>query len=154
MVDELSQAPHERLVDGIALHMEAAGGVDRAAVPLGMLLAWLTNLNLLTPAFAQQHAAAIVRLKYRELKGSELLVSACGGELYWADLTSQGEAFLRDFYPTYLDQFVATFKGDPYGVEDSWDNYDQISRVLTAALMGPAKSAQKKSSKKKWWSFW
>ena len=134
--------------------MEAAGGVDRAAVPLGMLLAWLVNLDLLSPAFAQQHASAIVRLKYRELKGSELLVSACGGELYWSDLNDQGERFLRELYPAYLDQFVATFSTDPYSVEDSWDNYDRFSPVLTAALLGPSNSSKKNASKKRWWSFW
>lgn len=134
--------------------MAAAGSVDRAAVPLGLLLAWLVNLDLVSADFSERHGTAVLRLKYRELKGSELLVSACAGELCWIDLNERGKRFLREFYPTYLEVFGATLASDPFDVEDNWDNYDQISRVLTKALLAPGELRHSRRQGKPWWAFW
>lgn len=184
MTDNSLDAAKGDLVDEIGLHMAAAGGIDRAAVPLGLFVAWLVNLDLVSRDFVRQHESAILRLKYRELSGSELLVGACAGRLCWGDLNARGCAFVEAFYPSYPETFAATFEahidphvrsaanselqsdadieiGAAYLVADNWDNYDRISRVLTAQLMGGRPDEQqrrtgkpKSAPGKKWWSLW
>jgi len=153
-IDQTTAQIDAHLVDSLAAHMVEAGSVDRAAVPLGLLLAWLVNLDLVSADFSQRHGTAVLRLKYRELRGSELLVSACAGELFWNDLNERGKRFLREYYPTYLEVFKATLASDPFDVEDNWDNYEQISRVLTKALLDPNGSGGSRKSGRAWWAFW
>lgn len=164
MTDNSLEHSSAAVVDEIGLHMAAAGGIDRAAVPLGLFLAWLVNLDLVSRAFARQHETALLRVKYRELSGSEMLVSACAGRLYWEDLNERGRGFVETFYPNYWETFVSTFEtqgSDAYLIADNWENYDRISRVLTAQLMGAAEAQRqatagqgKRKHAKRWWSPW
>jgi hypothetical protein len=99
-----------------------------------------------------------MRLRYREIRGSELLVAGCGGDLLPEHLSSAGQAFTDSYYSRYLDDFARTFAGEVYGVEDSWPNYDEIARVLTREYMGPAATArggsQARGEDKRWWQVW
>ena len=121
--------------DDIDRHMEAAHKLDRAAIPLGMYVAWCANLQLLSREFTDAHAALVVRVRFREITGAELLVAGCAGSLDHWHLNEEGRRFTEAYLPHYLDDFRATFDGDPYAVNDDWDHYDQIARVLTRKLM-------------------
>jgi hypothetical protein len=144
--------------DTIDNHLAAAGSIERAAMPLGLYVAWCANLGLLSQTFADQHHALVMRVRYREVKGSELLVAVCGGELSPEHLNPAGRAFTESYYPRYLQDFRATFSGDIYQLEDNWHNYDEIAAVITRAYMGPASGrrsgASAGSEEKRWWQVW
>jgi len=144
--------------DSIDNHLADAGSIDRAALPLGMYVAWCANLGLLSQTFADQHHALVMRVRYREVKGSELLVAGCGGELGPEHLNPAGRAFTEDYYPRYLQDFRSTFSGDIYQLEDNWHHYDEIAAVITRAYMGPASgregSAHTERGEKRWWQVW
>ncbi|MEQ8857124.1 MAG: hypothetical protein RIC56_00620 [Pseudomonadales bacterium] len=121
--------------DDVGRHVAQAGGFDRAAVPLGMYLAWLANHQLLSAAFSERAATLITRLRFREITGSELLVAGCGGVLDAAHLSPEGEAFTTRYFPGFYAEFRREFGADPYAVEDDWDHYDRMARRLTGAFM-------------------
>ena len=138
--------------DDLDNHLPAAGSIDRAAVPLGMYLAWCANLGLLSTAFQQAHERLVLRLRYREITGSELLVAGCGGSLTSDVLSEAGCAFTRTYLSGFLADCRAVFGEDVYGVQDDWSQYDRIAPVLTKKYM--TGRADPVDSGKRWWQIW
>jgi hypothetical protein len=123
------------IFDDIGLHLEQARSFDRAVVPLGMYLAWCANHQLLSESLAERAADLVMRVRFREITGSELAVAGCAGVMAAEHLSGEGRAFTEHYYPGYLDEFRAEFGADPYAVRDDWDHYDRIAPKLTRALM-------------------
>lgn len=146
------------VIDSLDRHLDEAGSIERAAVPLGMYLAWCGNLHLLSPAFQEHHQDALTRLRYRDLSPAEFLTTTGDGSLVDTDLSKQGLDFTREYYAHYLDDFRSTFDGDVYAVQDDWVHYDRIAAVLTRRFMKtrghPGKSDERKRSRKRWWQVW
>ena len=123
------------IYDDLDNHIAVAGSIEKAAVPMGMYLAWCVNLQLVAERLHVENERALLRLRYREMRGSDLLVSACGGTLRSEDLNDAGRAFTDRYYASYLDEFRAVFGSIPYEVEDDWPHYDKIAPVLTERYM-------------------
>jgi hypothetical protein len=145
------------IYDDIGRHLDAARTFDRAAVPLGMYLAWCANLQLLSREFADTHAALVMRVRFREITGAELLVAGAAGRLDAAHLNEEGQRFTAAYLPQYLDDFRATFGVEPYDVKDDWDHYDRIAKLLTRKLMTTRQADAGQSSRilgttdQRWW---
>ena len=112
--------------------MEFAQADDfgQAAVPMGMLLAWCVNMQLISSQVLQEHEPLVLRLRYQEARGSELL-AACGGDLQRGLFNASGQQFLDGFYPQYLALFAEVFAAQPYAVRENWDNYQTLAQALT-----------------------
>jgi len=146
------------IYDDIGRHLEAAGSFDRAAVPLGMYVAWCTNLQLLSREFADAQATLVMRVRFREITGAELLVAGCAGVLEDWQLNDEGQRFTSAWLPRYLDDFRSVFGGSPYDVKDDWDHYDRIAPLLTRRLMDARQGASAStpasvlgSKDQRWW---
>jgi hypothetical protein len=130
--------------DCLDAHLPHAADIGRASVPMGLLLAWCANLHLLSDAVIQQHERLLLRVRFREATGSELLI-ACGGNLSRDLFSAQGQRFLDRYYVNYMAVFCDVFGKeaavDCYEVADNWANYDQLAVVLTRAYMGKPKPA-------------
>ncbi len=147
------------IYDSLAHHLPAAGSIDRAAVPLGMFVAFCANLGLVSASFAQRHETLLLRLRYREITGSELLTAGCGGELQRDMLSEAGQAFADRYLDRYMEDFRSVFGNDVYAVADSWQQYDRIAPVLMRELHGadPARKRRAGSTdsrEKRWWQIW
>jgi len=147
------------IYDDIGHHLAAAGTFDRAAVPLGMYFAWCANLQLLDAHFVDAHETLVIRVRYREVTGAELLVAGGAGRLDDSHLNEEGRDFTAAHYPDYMSEFRATFGGDPYAVRDDWAHYDQIAPVLTRKLMQERAAADTHAAhgtearhRRWWWS--
>ncbi len=138
------------LVDDIDAHLPAAGSIEKAAVPLGMFLAWCVNMRLTSAASAETEAL-VLRLRYREITGSELLIAGYSGRLDRADFNSAGLNFVDKRYSGYLSLFADVFDGVVYEVKDDWPHYDRLAKPLTQLLLGPLPAAQRR---RRWWKFW
>lgn len=141
-----------KIYDDLDRHLAAAGSMDRAAVPMGMYLAWCTNLQLVSRRLVEEAEQLLLRVRYREVTGSELLVAGCAGELHSRWLSEDGRRFTDAYYPQYLADFELVFGGDVYDVKDDWAHYDRIAVVLTKRYMHAA--AQRHGRGRKWWKFW
>ena len=122
---------HADNYDELDAHIAAAGDIARASVPMGMLLAWCTNMQLLAQSVVVEHEQLILRLRFHEVLGSELLI-ACGGDLRRELFNARGQKFLDGFYARYPDVFRNVFGDDFYGVTDSLDNYQMLAKALAA----------------------
>ncbi len=142
--------------DDIDHHISEAGSIERACVPMGMYLAWCANLHLISEQLQQSCETLLLRLRYREVTGSELLVAGCGGRLTSDCLNAQGRQFTDRYYAAFLDDFRAVFGEDIYGVADDWAHYDRLSRVLTRHYMAGAEKSRRRAGSRgsRWWKFW
>jgi hypothetical protein len=146
-----------KVYDDLDQHIAEAGSIERAAVPMGMYIAWCANLQLVSRQLVEEAEQLLLRVRYREVTGSELLVAGCAGELHSRWLSEEGRAFTDAYYPQYLADFGSVFGGDVYGVKDDWAHYDEIAAVLTRAYMHGAGRGRRHapgSPGRKWWKFW
>ncbi len=153
------------IIDELSTHLNAAGAPDRAAMHIGVFLAWCVNHDLVSEQLKRQHADLLLRVRVRELDGSELLVRIAGGQLKPDMLCSKGQKFAHNYYHEYLADYAQALGLDPecpYGVDDSWSAYDLVAPILTRrwrdTLSSPVKSSlvnlfskrRKQSAKRPW----
>jgi|TARA_B100000315_G_C14572893_1_gene586483 hypothetical protein len=135
--------------DSLDHHLKGAGSFERAAVPPGIYLAWCINMGLESRMLHERDQQAVLRVRYRELKGSEFLVSVCGGVLDASLLSDAGRRFTRTHYQAYLDALQALAPDEcVYDYDDDWALYERMASFLTRQYMGGG------SQKRRWWRFW
>lgn len=153
------------IIDELSAHLEAAGAPDRAAMHIGVFLAWCVNHDLVSEVAKRQHADLMLKVRVRELDGSDLLVRIAGGQLHRELLSQAGQKFANHYYQDYLHDYAQALGLDeksPYGVEDAWSAYDLVAPILTRrwrdAHTSPVKSSvvslfskRRKSSGKRPW---
>lgn len=143
------------VVDDLDRHLPEAGGIERAAVPLGMYLAWCGSLHLVSAAFQEAHERALLRLRYRELTPAEFFTATTHGRIETADLNEEGRRFTGAYYERYHDDFRATFGEDVYSVPDDWAHYERIAAVLTGRLMeARGENKPDNGARHRWWQLW
>ena len=130
------------LIDSIDNHLAEAAEIDKAAIPLGMFVAWCANLGLLSEAVMREHERMVLRVRMHDARGSELL-AALGGALEDEHLNARGREFALRYYPSFMDDFAAVFGGAVYEIKDDWDNYGKIAPILTAKLLGRARGRER-----------
>jgi hypothetical protein len=140
------------IYDDLDRHLPAAGAIERAVVPMGMYLAWCVNLQLTGSALEEEAGTLLLRVRYREQTGSELLLAACAGVLDGRWLNDAGRRFTDRYYGGYLDDFRSVFGPDVYGVEDDWDHYDRLAPLLTRRYLGEGGKTDRGA--RRWWKFW
>ncbi len=142
-------------IDDLSQHMAEAGSLDRAAVPLGLFLAWCGNLHLVSQSFQEAHEGPLLRLRYRELAPTEFLTTTTGGVLEAEHLSEEGRRFVASYYDRYLDDLRTVFGGDPYGVKGDWSAYERMAGVVTRRYMewknGRDVASSGSGSLKRWW---
>lgn len=139
------------IYDSIDPHVIAAGDMERACTPLGMLMAWCANLRLLSSAVEQEQEQLLLRVRVQEASGADLLV-ACGGELRRTDLNKRGQNFMDQYFPNFLSDYAQALGSDIYAAENSWSNYSELAVVLTRRLMTAEghRSASQQGEKNGW----
>jgi len=120
--------------DTLEQHLQRHADLAQAAVPMGMLLAWAANQHLLAAQVAQLHERLLLRIRFQEALGSELLV-ACGGDLHSDLFNLDGQAFLQDYYADYLGDYKELFGEEYYRIADDIDNYQRVAAMLTHRFM-------------------
>ena len=123
------------IYDSIDEHLKLAGEFDKAAIPMGMYLAWALNLGLLRQELVREHQQLMTRVRMQDAKGSELLM-VLGGNLDETLFSERGNRFAGNYYRKYMIDYALVFDRDPYLVEDTWSNYDKIAKLLTKELLG------------------
>ena len=120
---------------------------------MGMYLAWCVNLNLISAELTEIAEEGVLRVRYREITGSELLISGCGGVLDSRWFTTAGVEFCERHYVGYLDDYRLVFGDDIYAVRDDWSHYDQIAPLLTKRLYAGRRKTRR-PWQKPWWKLW
>ncbi len=124
------------LYDSLDHHLarQGKGDIAKASVPMGMLLGWAVNMHLVSEALVQANEQLVVRIRFQEASGRDLLI-ASGGDLRREMFNPNGMAFLDTYYSGYMDDYIRLFGETCYEIEDTVENYTVIAEHLTGQLM-------------------
>ncbi|MEM9623164.1 MAG: hypothetical protein AAF993_16050 [Pseudomonadota bacterium] len=144
-------------------HLQHQPDLASAMVPMGMLLAWAANQHLLATAVVEEHERLILRIRFQEARGSELL-AVCGGDLLVSLFNEDGQAFLTSYYPRYMRDYALLFDKqvgtECYVVPDDIEHYQRVAQMLTDQFMrslgrrrsGARDGVSLVTQMRRWWS--
>ena len=109
---------------------------------IGMFLAWVIHNSLEGPELREYAQESLEAVKARRMTGCEFLFTECDEKLIESDLSDEANAFAAWYYSTpegempYVDDYSNALAEDlptVYYVADSWENYDKIAPIISAA---------------------
>jgi len=107
--------------------------LDRGATHIGMFLGWAILRDLVGDGHRKdaERAFDLDRVRNRHLRPLDFFLNWCDeAQLTETDLSAEGNAFAVDYYrESYLPDWADLFR-DPYGVDDSWENFDRVVHLL------------------------
>lgn len=113
---------------------------EQIYVHTGFFIGWLIDNNLISEDFEEVNSDRLQQYRQRQISGPKLY--EFGGGVFSADdVNDKGRLFCNYYYEpnTFFSDYRYTFikrtffkKGLPsdYHVQDTWENYDKLSKVL------------------------
>ena len=109
----------------------------QAYVHTGMFLGWCIDNDLVSDRFKDDLANEIEHFRQKKLTGSQIFQRCCDGVLTLEDLNETGNRFAMAYFeldkgPYLIDyeQTLAQNLPSIYHVEDTWDNYEKLTKVI------------------------
>lgn len=109
--------------------------IEQAYVHIGMFLGWILDNDLYSEYFEEEEGLQIIRFKNREITCA-ILSAMWDGYLGGDMFNEEGNAFSQNYYQSGAyrkDYNESLAKNLPtmYHVEDTWANFDKISKQIT-----------------------
>jgi hypothetical protein len=115
---------------------------EYGATHIGMYLTWIINNHLEGDIHHEDENTekALEEVRNRKMTGRDFFMNYCDEKFWNDDLNEDGLAFTTHYYSgenggygPYMDDYVDSLVGDLpniYYVEDTWENYDKLSKVI------------------------
>ncbi len=108
--------------------------IEKAYLHIGMYLGWIIDRDLYSEYFAEEASTEIYRFKRRDI-GCIILAEIWDGSLSFDLFGNHGNMFTSYYYAggIYRNDYIETLvQNEPsiYHIEDSWENYDKISKRI------------------------
>ena len=112
---------------------------ENGGTHIGMYLAWVINNDLIGEMHVEDASESILAVKNRQITGRDFLIQECDEKFWNDDLNEEGLAFTNYYYSDdsgmklYIqdyEQILSNEVESTYYVEDTWNNYDKIARVI------------------------
>ena len=121
---------------------------------IGMFLAWSVLKGFAGPDLKEHGTDQLGELITRKVTGPHFFVNSCDGKLWDSDLNDEGNRFAKAYYAGggyYKDYENTLAEGLPsfYHVQDTWENFDIIARVIDSRYNGGNFQLPRP-----WWKFW
>jgi hypothetical protein len=113
--------------------------VENGGTHIGMYLAWVINNELINETHLNEDDESLDRVKKREMTGRDFLINVCDEKFSEGDLNEEGLKFTRYYYSDerdmkeYIVDYLKVLAADlesVYHVDDTWENYDKICKVI------------------------
>ena len=127
---------------------------ENAGTHIGMYLNWIIDSDLIGDSHLKESIEGISKVKTKVISGREFLFDYCDGKFWNEELNDVGIRFTEDYYSS--DQYFGDYANilannleTVYHVENNWDNYAQLKKVLDKRF----KKWNAKQNKRPW-EFW
>ena len=112
--------------------------LENSGTHIGMFLAWVIMNGFEGVELKEDNPDAIPAVRARKMTGREFLFRNCDSKLSDVDLNEEANAFAKYYYSSpefrYLDDYHQTLAENlpsNYHVDDSWENFDRVAKVIT-----------------------
>jgi hypothetical protein len=113
---------------------------EQIYVHTGFFIGWLVDYKLISEDYEEDNSDLLQKFRQRQISGPQLY-ELSGGVFSADDVNDEGRLFSNYYYEpnTFFNDFRDSFikgsffkKGLPsdYHVQDTWENYDKISKVI------------------------
>jgi hypothetical protein len=115
---------------------------ENGGTHIGMFLAWIILNNLEGSELKDYAQDSLRAVRTRQMTGREFLFKECDEKLIESDLNDEGNAFAAWYYSRpddsmpYVADYADALANDlptVYHVADTWENYDKVAPVISAA---------------------
>jgi hypothetical protein len=115
---------------------------ENGGTHIGMFLAWAILNKLASRELTEDWPDEIAAVKSRQMTGCAFLFKACDEKFWESDLSDEGNAFVAWYYSRpdgsmpYVDDYANALAEDlptVYHVADTWENYDKVAPIVSAA---------------------
>lgn len=115
--------------------------LENGGTHIGLYLTWIINNDLISDVRLNEDRDAVELVRRRKMTGRDFLINVCDEKLGAGDLNEEGLRFTRHYYgdendlKEYIIDYLKVLGGDlesVYYVNDTWDNYDKLSKVIDA----------------------
>jgi len=120
-------------------------------VHTGMYVGWLIDNDLIDQEFFAESLQAIKEFKNRQLTGSQFYEMQMDGVLLIDEVSEIGNRFSFDYFDfdsgQYLTDYETTLASELptlFHVQDTWENYDKIKKVIDKRFLDWNKQNEKK----------
>ena len=112
---------------------------ENGGTHIGMYLAWIINNDLIGEMHIEDASESILAVKNRQMTGRDFLIQECDEKFWNDDLNEEGLTFTNYYYSDdsgmkqYIQDYEQILSNDvasTYHVENTWDNYDKVARVI------------------------
>ena len=112
---------------------------ENGGTHIGMYLAWIINNDLIGEIHVEDASESILAVKNRQMTGRDFLIQECDEKFWNDDLNEEGLTFTNYYYSDdsgmkqYIQDYEQILSNDvasTYHVENTWDNYDKVARVI------------------------
>ncbi len=110
---------------------------EAGATHIGMFMAWIILHELVADWHRHDSAEQLHAVKTRQITGAQFVIDQLDCKLMEEDLSELGNEFAAAYYATtYMRDYAATMAvkddttDDFCRVDDTWDNYAKIARVI------------------------
>jgi hypothetical protein len=108
---------------------------ENAGTHIGMYLAWIVHQNLGSDELVEMGGDTCKLVLERAVTGRDLLFKELDEKFFDRLLNEEARAFTAAYYETndYVNDYDRVLGGNLaslYEVEDTWQNYDKIARVI------------------------
>lgn len=113
---------------------------ENGGIHIGFYLTWIIENNLEGEDLQENATEELAMVRKREMDALTFLIQVCDEKFISDDLSDEGYAFTQHYYEAKINNYFEDFErvlgqefSSSYYVENSWDNYDKISPVITDA---------------------
>ena len=126
-------------------------------VHTGMYVGWLIDNDLLDQDFFADSQEAIKEFQNRQITGSQFYEMQMDGVFLIDDISEIGNRFSFDYFDfdsgKYISDYEKTLANKLptlFHVQDTWENYEKIKKVIDKRFL----EWNKRNEKKPWWKVW
>lgn len=114
---------------------------ENGGTHIGFYLAWLIQNDLIGEFHLEESIDELTAVRERKMDGRTFLIAMCDEKFTDEDVNDEGLEFTEFYYQAEENDFFDDYErilaqGLPtvYHVENTWENYDKIAPVMTAAF--------------------
>jgi len=127
---------------------------ENGGTHIGMFLNWIIDTGLIGEIHLKDSEKGIYKVRKRQITGRDFLFDYCDGKFWNEDLNILAIQFTEDYYSSdkYFDDYadaLAKSTETIYHVDNNWDNYETIKKILDKRYHKWKVKRNKKS-----WQFW